>query len=67
MNITPAQWEEEARIAYYETGANYDSELSQADWQAQWLAKRGRDEDGNILTTPPPADVYPEVYEPKDL
>ncbi len=40
-------WLEEASIAFHESGAQYEADVRQEDWEAAWLARHGRDADGN--------------------
>lgn len=44
--MSPQSWTEEATIAFYESGSQYELDVSQEDWEAQWLARRGRDVEG---------------------
>lgn len=41
------QWVEEASIAYFESGAQYELDVRQEDWMERWLESKGRLGDGS--------------------
>lgn len=54
MSLTPSQWIEEASIAFHESGAQYEPDTNREDWEAAWLARHGRDPEGEAIEDNPP-------------
>ena len=51
--MTNDQWLEEATIAYYESGAQYELDVQMEDWTESWLENNGRLNDGSQMEVAP--------------